>query len=287
MRVYAWAYATGIVALFAWLFMPLLRQSREARFFGLGMLIAVFPICSSSLVSRSLWFVGFGAAGLLALFIEQFRNLPMSARRRGYSAAFAATMMVIHLWISPLLFIAYSKAPDALDSMMDSRRVQLPDAGAPGRQVLAISTLSYVGSITFPLLKDQALSLGSAPTRAAPNIARIRALAEGEGEYTLLRPAADTLIASCPSGFGTLRPSRYGFIVGDHVSLDDVDIEVRSVSSSGAPTLIEYDFKRGALERYDVIAWQLDHFVAAKLPPVGEQTSIRTDASCLWCKKRG
>jgi hypothetical protein len=44
---------------------------------------------------------------------------------------------------------------------------------------------------------------------------------------------------------------------------------------------------RDALKSYDIIAWQLDHFVAAKLPPIGEQTSIRTDASCLWCKNRG
>jgi hypothetical protein len=287
MRAYFWAYATGLVALLIWLFMPLLRQSREARFFGLGMLIAVIPICSSSLVSRSLWFVGFGAAGLLALFMEQYRNLPLSARRRRYSAAFAATMMVMHLWISPLLFIAYGKAPDALDALMDSRHVELPDAGAPGRRVLAISTVSYLGTITFPLLKDQAMSLGSAPTRVPPSIARIRALTEGQGEYTLIRAGADILIASCPSGFNTLRPTPYRFAAGDHVGLDDVDIVVHSVSRSGAPTLIEYDFKRGALEGYDIIAWQLDHFVSAKLPPVGTHANIRTAVSCLWCSKRG
>jgi hypothetical protein len=285
-RAFALAYAVGIVALLTWLFLPLLRHSRQARFFALGLLVAAVPICSATPVIRSLWFVGFGATGLLALFIEQFRNLPMSARRLRLSSVFAGTMVVIHLWISPLLFILYSKAGDALDGIMDSRHVQLPDTGTPGANVLAISTLSYVGSITFPLLKDAALSLGSAPARPAPSIARIRALAEGEGEYTLLRTGPDTLVASRPDGFNTLRPSPYGFAAADRVRLDDVEIIVRSVSPSRAPTVIEYDFRRGALEGYEIIAWQQDHFVPAKLPAVGESADIRTDAACSWCGKR-
>jgi hypothetical protein len=130
-------------------------------------------------------------------------------------------------------------------------------------------------------------TLGSAPTRVPPSIARIRALTEGQGEYTLIRAGADILVASCPSGFNTLRPTPYRLAAGDHVGLDDVDIVVHSVSRSGAPTLIEYDFKRGALEGYDIIAWQLDHFVSAKLPPIGTHANIRTAVSCLWCRKRG
>jgi hypothetical protein len=165
--------------------------------------------------------------------------------------------------------------------------LHLPDTGIPGAHVLAISTLSYVGSITFPLLKDEALALGSAPTRQAPSITRIRALAEGEGEYTLLRTGPDTLVASRPGGFTSLRPSGYGFAPGEHVKLDDVDIIIRSVSASGAPTLIEYDFDRGVLDGYEIIAWRLDHFESAKLPPVGESANVRTDASCLWCGTQG
>jgi hypothetical protein len=277
-RWFAFAYASIGMALLAWLLMPLLRSSRLARFFGLGMLVAVIPICGSAMVSRSLWFVGFGAAGLLALFIEHFRSLSMPPVRLRASAAFAGTMMVLHLWISPLLFIAYSKSEDVLDSLMDSRHVQLPDEGGPGRNVLAISALNYVGDITFPILKDQALSLGTAPTRAPPNITRIRALTEGKGEFELLRKDADTLVVSSATGLDSLRPSRYGFAAGDRVVLNDVEIAVRSVSSARAPTVVEYRFNPGMLERYEVIAWGGDHFVPATLPAIGNRVRIKTEA---------
>lgn len=279
LRGYALAYALVVVTLLGWLFMPLLRSSATARFYALGMLIAVIPICGSVPVSRSLWYVGFGAIGLLALFIEQFRNLPMSPARLRGSAIFAGTMMVLHLWLSPLLFVAYGKGGDVADGMMDSRRVHLPVEGAPDRKVLALSTLSYVGSITFPLLKDQALSLGAAPTRPAPSIARIRALTEGVGEFELLRKDADTLVISSAAGLEALRPGYYGFAAGERVVLDDVEIVVQSVSPARAPTLIEYRFSPGALAAYEVIAWQDDRFVPARLPAIGERISIKTEKS--------
>lgn len=275
---YTLVYAFIAVALLSWLFMPLLRSSRLARFYGLGMLIAVIPICCSMPVSRSLWFVGFGATGLVALFIGQFRSLSMSQSRLRYSVAFAATMMVLHLWISPFLFIATGQINDAIDAHMDSRRVHLPDEGAPGRKVLAISTLSHFGGITFPLLKDKALSLGAAPTRPAPSIARIRALTEGKGEFVLLHKDQDTLVVNCPAGI-TLRPSRYGFSAGDRVVLDDVEIVVRSVSPAREPTMIEFHFHPGVLESYEVIAWQDDRFIPATLPAIGESVSIKTKGS--------
>jgi len=277
--VYACTYAVVVVGLLAWLLLPLLRGSRLARFFGLGMLIAAIPICGSIPVSRALWFVGFGATGLLALFIEQFRSLPLSPARLRYGAAFAMTMLVLHLWISPLLFVGYGKLGDVMDGNMDTRRVQLADDGAPGKKVLALAASSYVGNITFPLLKDRALSLGAAPTRPVPSISRIRALAEGNGEFELTRKDADTLVVSCAAGLDGLRPSRYGFSAGDRVALDDVDIVVQSVSPARAPTVIEYRFHPGVLETYEVIAWEGDHFVPAALPAPGASFGVKATGS--------
>jgi len=276
LRWYALAYALAVMGLLAWLLMPLLRSSRLARFFGLGMLIAVIPICGSTLYGRSLWYVGFGAIGLLALFVEQFRSLPMSAERLRVSGLFAAAMIVLHLWISPLVFIGFGMRAQALVERLDARRLQLPDDGVPGRKVLALSALSYLGNISFPLLKDQALSLGRMPSHAAPSITRIRALAEGQGAFELLRQDADTLELTSATGLTALRPSRYGFTAGDRIALDDVEIVIKAVSAGKAPTRIEYCFKPGALAGYEVIAWQKDRFVPAALPAIGERVRIDT-----------
>jgi hypothetical protein len=273
-RFYALAYAVAIVALFAWLFLPLLRRSPLARFYATGMLIAVIPICGSPAFTRSLWFVGFGATGLLALFIEQFRDLPMTPARARWSSKFVTVMLIMHLWLSPLLFIFYSKGDDILEGLMDSHYVQLPNQSGAEKKVLAISTFAYVANITNPLLKDRALSLGTAPTRVPPRITQIRALSEGKGEIELLRKDADTLVVNSKAGMTSLRPPKYGFSAGDKIALNDVEILVKSVSAVGAPTEIEYRFNSGALETYQVIAWEKDHFVPATLPAIGESAHI-------------
>ncbi len=276
---YAWLYAIGAVALLGWLLMPLLRSSRLARFYAVGLLIAAIPICGSIPVGRSLWFLGFGATGLLALFVEQFRGLSLTPLRLRLSAAFAATMVGLHLWLSPVLFVLYGMVNHVMDNNMDSRRVQLPDEGAPGKKILALDAASYIGNITFPLLKDQALSLGAAPTRPAPSIAHIRALAEGTGEFELSRKDADTLVLNSAKGLDSLRPSRYGFAAGDRVVLDDVEILVRAVSPARAPTVIEYRFHPGVLESYEIITWQGNHFVPAALPAPGASLEVKTEGS--------
>lgn len=274
-RAHALGYALGIVALLAWMVLPLLRSSREARFLCCGMLLAVIPICSSTLVYRALWFVGFGATGLLALFIEQFRSLALPLWRVRSSAVLAGVMLIVHLGISPLQFLLYDNSLDMLDQLTDSRRVQLPDTETTDTHVLALSVSSYVNDISNPLLKDEALSLGSRPVRPAPTLARIRALSEGDGDYTLLRKGADILIATRAAGFTTLRPAPYGFTRGEHISLDDVDIVIRATSTGGVPTVIEYDFRPRALDSYRVIAWYQDHFSPALLPEVGRTLTIR------------
>jgi hypothetical protein len=279
LRLYILAYALAILTLLVWLLMPLLRSSRLARFFGLGMLIAVIPICGSTLYSRALWFVGFGATGLLVLFVEQYRDLPMATQRLKLSAVFAGAMMVVHLWISPLVFVAFGARAQALIGRLDSHWVQLPDEGMPGRKVLALSTANYGATITFPWFKDQALSLGRAPTRPPPSIARVRALTEGTGTFELLRKDADTLEVRTASGLTTFRPSRYGFSPDDRVKLDDVEIVVEAVSPERAPTQIEYRFRPGTLAAYEVIAWQGKRFVPSQLPAIGQSVTINPGAA--------
>ncbi|MGH8444813.1 MAG: hypothetical protein ACREVL_06070, partial [Solimonas sp.] len=55
-RIPTLIYALLLLALLAWLLLPLLRASAQARFYALGMLIALIPICGGAVVSRSLWY---------------------------------------------------------------------------------------------------------------------------------------------------------------------------------------------------------------------------------------
>jgi hypothetical protein len=264
--VLAWT----LVGLLGWLFLPLLRTSRQARFFTVGMVIAAVPICGSSMMARSLWYVGFGATGLLALYLERLRDPQVAPRP---ARIFGGVMLAVHLCLSPLMFIAYSKVLDVLDALTDAQRVHLPDHGA-GRNVLALSVGTYFGAITIPMIKDQALSLGARPTRQAPDITRIRALNQGDGAYDLLRPEADTLVIRRTAGFTKLRRPAYGFAAGDRVDLDDVTVLIPSVTAERAPSVIEYHFKPGMLDTYQVFAWRDERFVDAALPAVGQTLHV-------------
>ena len=61
----AWVFVALIVA--AWL--PLLRRDRVARFWALGMLLALIPLCTTFPADRMLLFVGVGAMGLMVQFL--------------------------------------------------------------------------------------------------------------------------------------------------------------------------------------------------------------------------
>ncbi len=61
-------YIVMLVLLFLVL-LPLLKKRRELRFWFVGMLLAVVPICATTASSRNLLFVGIGAMALVASFL--------------------------------------------------------------------------------------------------------------------------------------------------------------------------------------------------------------------------
>lgn len=271
----AGAYAMAMLALLYWFFLPLLRRSALARFYALGLLIAVLPICASSLVSRSLWYVSFGAAGLIALYVAHYREFVSGAASLRCARIFASCLLGLHLVLGPLLFLLVPKVADALDVAMDSRSVHLPSETAEQPRLLLLSSLSYIGNVTFPMLKDQALSLG--PMRKAPVLTRIRGLVDGKGRFILQRPTENTLIATANFAFTGLGTEPYGFAQGHQVMLDDVRITIARVNAVGQPVQVVYDFVPGALATYDVMAWQRDRFVPARLPEPGASVIVQVD----------
>jgi hypothetical protein len=270
-------YAVGILTLLFVFFWPLLKHSALARFYALGLLIAVLPICASSLVSRSLWYVSFGAAGLIALYVANYRELVSGKASLSRARIFASGLLGIHLVLSPMLFLLLPKVADMLDVAMDSRTVHLPVSNAEQPQVLLLTSLSYVGNVTFPMLKDHALSMGKSPLRQTPVITRIRGLVEGKGQFTLQRPSNNTLIATAADAFTAMASPTYGFRAGHQVILDDVKMTVTRVNANGQPVQIRYDFAPGVLARYTVMAWQDDRFKPAQLPLQGQALNLRLE----------
>jgi hypothetical protein len=62
-----WALCIGLL----WALWPLLKESRQARFWALGSLGATLPLCAAFPMDRLLLFPGLGAAALLALWVQK------------------------------------------------------------------------------------------------------------------------------------------------------------------------------------------------------------------------
>ena len=70
LRFYVWIGLVVILALLGWVFYPLLRDDKRARFFMLGALISLIPLPAYAAVQgRLLIYVTFGMMGFLGLFI--------------------------------------------------------------------------------------------------------------------------------------------------------------------------------------------------------------------------
>ncbi|MFT3930231.1 MAG: hypothetical protein QM709_08015 [Spongiibacteraceae bacterium] len=266
----------SVCVLIARAFWRLLRESAAARFFALGMLIATLPISGSQLVARSLWYVGFGAYGLLAIWLEPF----FSTNSAKKITPLAGAMLVLHLAISPLLFL-FGEAVfgPILNNITDTRVVNLPNEQGHDRKVLLLWVPQYEFLTYYPLLKDEALALGEIPKRSQPAIAKLRLLTNGSDDFAVERKDADTLLIRREGGFDTMRKGVYGFSRGESMALDDVVVTVNAVSVAGAATEIEYHFAPGVLDDYEVMTWSKKQFVSVQLPAVGEVIQVKTPAA--------
>ena len=66
----------GLTCFLIWQFRALFREHADTRFWGLGMLFALIPVCATLPMNRLLYFAGVGAFALLGIFISH-QKLPM------------------------------------------------------------------------------------------------------------------------------------------------------------------------------------------------------------------
>lgn len=110
-----WLGASFFLVVLAAVLSPLLRREPMARFFAFGMVFSVIPICATFPMDRLLFFVGFGAAGLLAQFLAITFGRPAwrpaNFTWRVAAVALGSVFTLLHLVIAPLALPARSAYP--------------------------------------------------------------------------------------------------------------------------------------------------------------------------------
>lgn len=194
----AWGSALAILAAGAIILLPLVRTDRIARFWLLGMLLALVPACTTRLLgSRQLLFVSLGALALIAQIVEQAVNRSAASKtwrsRISATSVVAVLLLLLHL-LAPLPLLPMTAS--ASDSLQDVVEHVLPLTGTPAtsqtERVFVINAPSPFHFLYWPAMTS---------LTADAQLAQPRVLAPGYTTVTLTRVDAQTILVRAQQGF--------------------------------------------------------------------------------------
>ncbi len=112
-----WLFAVVFLTVVGVGLLPLIARDRLARFWTMGMLLAVLPACVAFAMDRLLLFVGIGAMGLLAQWLGGLSQrsdwVPRRAVWRRPAGVLAGVLLAIHLVAAPVIFWVMIHVPRA------------------------------------------------------------------------------------------------------------------------------------------------------------------------------
>ena len=293
-----WLICVGLVGVITMLLLPLLTREPAARFFALGMILALVPACATFPDDRLLYFAGFGGMGLLALFMTAvWRRVDWvpTSRLRKFPLSVAVWFFVfIHLVFSPLALATTANKVRIFGTIISRAAESLPSEPGVGDQTaLIVNTPSVFFSIYGPLMQGleghevpgRTLTLGSGiyPTtisRSAANVLDIRPA----GGYLL--PAGspqpgheETQPAFHPAYFHQMLDHLYRdaapFEVGDLVAYGGASVEIAEATEDGRPIGVRVHFDVD-LEDPSLrwLQWKNGAYAPFEPPAVGETVTL-------------
>jgi hypothetical protein len=257
-------------------------KSNTARYFLTGMVLALLPVCATAdfPMDRLLLFVGFGAFGLLALFLQQVRDDRRAAatgphRPPWHTACLvlAVGLGIIHLIIAPVALIARAAAPAGPRDFTRQFYVDLPDdPGLTDRDIVVVNAPSGGLVGMFPVMR--AVEGKSLPRR-------MRMLGPSLSALQVTRPSARSLRIVPDEGFlawsydHLVRSPRFPFQPGDEVILEDLTVTVESVTDDHRPLAVRFTFEQPLEDtRYLWLQWEKGGFIPYIPPAIGESQTL-------------
>jgi hypothetical protein len=147
--------AIVFLVLLSVVFWPLLRKDRLARFWALGMILALLPICATFPSNRLLIFVSIGTMGLLARFFTFVfdKNRDHSKVWHIPAVILVSLLMFIHLIASPVSLVVKSAMPMGPNKLFEKFYVNFAmDSAISGQDLIVVNPpVSMVASYS-PLI---------------------------------------------------------------------------------------------------------------------------------------
>lgn len=198
-----WLWASAYLLTLGVLLAPLVMRNSAARFWTLGMILSVLPVCAGFPGDRLLMFAGLGAAGLLAQWVsgllERADWLPASGGWRRLASPFSYLLIGFHLVIAPLTLPVMAYSMTLVGQAEDRMFAALPhDPEFATQTAVFVSSGAPIADLVW---------IQSRRAAGEPVPRRILRLSAGGSSSTLTRIDATTL-AVRPSG-GYLKPPRW------------------------------------------------------------------------------
>jgi hypothetical protein len=267
--------AIVLVLAFALVAVPLLRRDALARFWLLGALIAVVPVCATHPNNRLLFFVGLGVLGFIALLWGAM--LEGSVWRAGGGALNTAArglcgaIIGLRLFVSPLV-LPVTACSIAWTQPVERAARELLAMDAP--ELVIVTAPDYFAVKLVPVLAG--LQEQTPP--------RLRPLSFGAAPIELQRESASTLRVRWPDGLLSepllelYRSRTIAAKVGERVQLRGLGIEVTEVTPDGRVAQARFSFDADlASARYRVVHWHEGRFAPLPLPAIGERVTLRPE----------
>ncbi len=265
--------AWGFVALLAVVLLPLLRRDRVARFWTLGMVLSLIPLCTTFPADRMLLFVGVGAMGLMAQFLRRLIAEPgdwSKARRwRTIVMMLACAFVIKHAIISPATLALRSASPTWPRWLLDRMSLTHPlDASVEKQDLIIVNAPSIFVILNSPLIWA---------SENAPIPRHIRVLSSSMFQPVKVRRAdVNTLVVRPNPGFlaytddRLFREESQPLKVGQTVQLTGMTAEVRELTWDNRPAEVAFHFDV-PLESSSLrwLQWKDGRFESFVPPPMG------------------
>lgn len=261
-RIVYGAITIGLSALFIAVLIRATRHHPAAKVLGWGALLAAVPTCATTPGDRLLILPGFGAFGLLAIaFVQVWTKVDASRALRATFAVLGA----VHFVIAPIMMaLAAWNFVWTFGGFVERGHLSLPNDEALREQDLVVVSTPDVLMTNYMLLERL---LGRGVSSRTASILTV----QDRGTATIERTDDRTYVIRNDAGqnggpFQHLY--REGPMVrGETFQTEVMDVRVVEVSATGAPTVIEFRFRK-PLEAYRWVVWRGAGFV--EIPTVGQ-----------------
>ncbi|UCE60196.1 MAG: hypothetical protein JSU63_00310 [Phycisphaerales bacterium] len=293
-----WLTVMVFLVLIAAVLAPLIRRDPVARFWTVGMLLALVPACAVYPSARLLFFVGIGGMGLLAQLLAAILRNEERMRRGTWlrlpARVLCAILIVIHLGLAPRALARMPGLFKEFDHTLAQAEASIPsDAASLFQTVLLVNTPTF-SMVTYSGLK-RVLNGTAHPVRAV-------VLGSGIHPTEVSRPDENTLLIRPEQGFlapvrGTRRGQELkhvlfnpglGFFsldrlfcssssmeVGKRIKLFGLTAEVTALTDDGRPGEAAFHFPapfENPVLRW--MQWSGGKYVPFVVPAVGETVRL-------------